>query len=176
MYQVKRVKKNSISLGFIMNINHVEIEPSFNVIGIAIRTTNKAAIDDGTIQKLWQQFLTESIPSKIPNKVDGAIIALYYGFENDKSGEYNLLLGARVSSIDEIPAGMVAQNVPAQKRAIFLSGSGSVGQVCFELWKKIWVLEGQSELDRAYIADYELYDERSQDPQNGQVAIHIGTK
>lgn len=159
-----------------MNINHVETEQSFNVIGITIRTTNKAAIDDGTIQKLWQQFFTESATSKIPNKVDHAIVALYYDFENDKNGQYNVLLGSRVSSIDEVPAGMVARNVPTQKRDIFISAPGPVGQVCFELWKKIWILEDQNKLDRTYIADYELYDERSQDPQNAQVAIHIGIK
>ena len=90
-----------------MNINHVEVEQGFDVIGITLRTTNKAAIDHGTIQKLWEQFFTESISSQIPNKVDHAIVALYYDFENDKNGAYNVLLGARVSSIAEIPAGMV---------------------------------------------------------------------
>lgn len=162
-----------------MNINHPATlvnEQSFNVIGITIRTTNKAAIDELTIQKLWQQFFTESIANKIPNKVDPAIIALYYDFENYKNGQYNILLGARVSSVDNVPAGMVAQHVPAQKTAVFLSETGPVGQVCFELWKKIWIEEDQNKLDRAYIADYELYDERSQDPQNAQITIHIGIR
>ena len=120
--------------------NRVETEHNFDVIGIGIRTTNKAAIDEGIIQKLWQKFFAESIISKIPNKVDHAIIALYYDFENDKSGHYDLLLGARVSSLDDIPEGMVAHNVPAQKREVFVSEAGPGGQVCFELWQKIWIL------------------------------------
>lgn len=159
-----------------MNVNHTELEKSFNVIGIAIRTTNKEAIENGTIQKLWQQFFTESISSKIKNKIDNAIIALYYDFESDKNGEYNLLIGVRVSTIDEIPVGMAAKHVFAEKRAVFVSESGPRSHIVFDLWMKIWALEDQNKLDRTYIADYELYDERSQDPQNAQMEIHIGIK
>lgn len=159
-----------------MNINHVETELGFNVIGITVRTSNQAAINDGTIQKLWQQFFADSVLSKIPSKIDSAIIALYYDFENDKNGQYNLLLGAQVSSLDEIPTGMVFKQVSAQKRIVFLSEVGQASHVCFELWKKIWVLEDEGKLNRTYIADYELYDERAKDPQKAQVAIHIGVK
>jgi predicted transcriptional regulator YdeE len=48
-----------------MNVSHVEDEKGFNVIGIAIRTTTKEAIENGTIQKLWQEFFTKSIRYKI---------------------------------------------------------------------------------------------------------------
>jgi predicted transcriptional regulator YdeE len=44
------------------------------------------------------------------------------------------------------------------------------------LWAKIWSLEDQGELVRSYIADYELYDEQSMDPQNAVVEVHIGIK
>jgi len=165
-----------VFLGFIMNINQLGIDQEFYIIGITIRTTNKAAINNGTIKNLWQQFFTQSILSKIPNKINHELVALYYDFENDKNGEYTVLLGARVSSIDEIPTGMTAQIVSTQKREVFISEQGPVGQVCFELWKKIWILEDEKKLDRRYIADYELYDERSQDPQNAQLTIHIGIK
>ncbi len=159
-----------------MNVKHVEAEKGFDVIGITIRTTNKAAIANGTIGKLWQQFFAESILSQIQNKIDNAVVAVYYDFENDKNGEYNVLIGARVSSVDNIPAGMVAQHVPIQKRTIFISEPGPISQIVFDLWKKIWILEDQNKINRAYTIDYELYDERSQDPQNAQIEIHIGTK
>ena len=159
-----------------MNLNQIEHEPGFNVIGIAIRTSNNAAFSDNSIGNLWQRFFAESVFATIPHKIDHAIVAVYYDFATDRNGEYNLLLGARVSSIDEIPMGMIAYHVPSQKRAIFVSESGPVGQVCFDLWKKIWLLEDENKLNRAYSADYELYDERSKDRQNAQVAIYIGIK
>lgn len=160
-----------------MNNDHViKNENNFNVIGIAIRTTNKAAIENGTIAKLWQQFFVEQILSKIPNKLDNSVIALYYNFENNRDGQYDLLLGARVSSVDEIPVGMLAQHVHAEKRTTFMSEEGPISNIVFDLWKKIWNLEDQGKLDRTYHADYELYDEKSHHPQQAQVEIHIGIK
>lgn len=159
-----------------MNISHVEAEKGFSVIGIVTRTTNETAIGDGTIKNLWQEFFNESILSKIPNKVDNAIVAVYYDFESDKSGEYTLLIGAKVSSIEEIPAGMTAHYIPEQKRIIFLSEPGPINNIVFDLWMKIWTLEDQNKLDRQYNTDYELYDDKCQDPQKSQITIHIGVK
>lgn len=151
-------------------------EPAFDVIGIGIRTTNQDAATQGTIGMLWQQFFVESIGAAIPNKIDNNLIAVYYDFEHDRHGEYNLVIGARVSSIEEIPAGMIAVRVPAQQRIIFTSKVGLRGEVVVELWNDIWTLEDNGSLNRAYSADYEIYDERSQNPQQAQVEIHIGTK
>lgn len=156
------------------NNNHIQHEPAFEVIGIAIRTTNQAAMEQGTIGMLWQQFFVESIYAAIPNKVDHALVAVYYDFEDGKKGEYNLLIGARVSSLDDIPAGMMAVHVPEQKRMVFISKVGLRSEIVFELWQEIWHLEDQGALNRAYTADYEVYDERSQDPQHAQIEIHIG--
>lgn len=159
-----------------MNSSRIEHEPAFYVIGIGIRTTNQAAITQGTIGMLWQQFFAESVYAAIPNKVDSALLAVYYDFENGKQGEYNLLIGARVSAVEDIPAGMLAVHVPAQKRITFTSAIGLRSDIVVNLWKKIWILEDQGKLDRNYTADYELYDERSQDPQQAQVDIHIGIR
>lgn len=157
-----------------MNNNLIQHEPAFDVIGIAIRTTNQAAMEQGTIGMLWQQFFVESVYAAIPDKVDHAIVAVYYDFEDGKKGEYNLLIGARVSSVDDIPAGMMAVHVPEQKRMVFTSPVGLRSEIVFELWQEIWQLEDQGTLNRAYTADYEVYDERSQDPQHAQIEIHIG--
>ena len=159
-----------------MNNNRIIMEDSFDVMGITLRTTNKEAIEVGTIAQLWQKFFTESIFSDIKNKVDNSIIALYYDFENGKEGEYSLLIGARVSSSTEVPVGLMVQHVPAQKRTVFVSETGSIDHIVFDLWQKIWVLEDQNKLERTYIADYELYDARSQNPQEAQIEIHIGSK
>lgn len=157
-----------------MNVGHIQAEKAFDVIGISLRTTNKAAVAEGTIGSLWQQFFAQDIFARIPNKIDNAIIAVYYDFESDKSGAYSLLIGARVSSTEVIPAGLDMLHVPAQKRSVFVSQKGPQGVIVFDLWKQLWTLEESGQLNRSYTADYELYDERSLDPQHAQVAIHIG--
>lgn len=157
-------------------MNQTQVDKAFDVIGISLRTTNQAAITDGTIGRLWEQFFVNNVLAQIPNKIDNAIIAVYYDFEHDKQSEYTLLIGARVSSLDNVPTGLTALHVPAQKRTVFISEKGFRSSVVVDLWKKIWALEDEGKLDHSYTTDYEVYDERSQDPQNAQVEIHIGTK
>jgi predicted transcriptional regulator YdeE len=73
---------------------------------------------------------------------------------------------------------MVAKRVPAGKYAVFTTALGPVGKVVSEKWQEILDLESKSGLGgtRAYKADFEVYDQRSRDPQNSQVDVYIGLK
>ena len=55
--------------------------------------------------------------------------------------------------------------------------AGPMPDVCIEMWKQIWGMS-VSELggERAYISDFEIYDERSVDHQNVILDIYIGIK
>lgn len=163
--------------GILMSIFTVKAQAGFNVIGITTRTTNKVEMQgNGLIGKLWQRFFMEQVLAKIPNKIDQAVVGVYYDFESDKNGEYTLLVGARVASLDDIPEGLVGLEVPAGKMAVFTTEKGPLTEVTVGTWMRIWDLEDQGKLDRTYIADYEIYDERSADPANAMVEIHIGIR
>jgi predicted transcriptional regulator YdeE len=159
-----------------MALSLLTAEPAFNVIGISIRTSNKEAFEQGTIGKLWERFMNEDIFNRIPNKSDNAVIALYHQYEDDKEGSYDLLIGARVGSIANVPAGMFAKQVPMEDRGIFTTIKGPRTPAVIAEWQNIWNLESQGKLLRSYLFDYELYDERSFDPANAIVEIHIGVK
>jgi predicted transcriptional regulator YdeE len=45
-----------------------------------------------------------------------------------------------------------------------------------QAWQAIFKLEDEKKLHRAYQADFEIYDQRSQDPENAQVDLYIGIK
>lgn len=158
----------------------IKHEPAFTVVGITTRTSNALEMQgNGAIAQLWQKFFSEQLLHKISHKSDNDLIALYYDFENDKNGEYTVLLGARVdtdNSLDIIPEGMVAVQIPAEKKAVFTSEKGSFPAIVVDVWQKIWTLEDQSKLDRIYTFEYELYDERSTDPAHAQMEIHIAVK
>lgn len=151
-----------------------KLEQGFDVIGLGLRTTNKKTIEHGTISHLWQRFFNESVATTIDNKIDAAIIVLYYDFEHGKDGSYTVVIGCRVSSLDTIPAGMTSHHVPAQTRTIFTSTQGAISHIAFDLWKNIWALEDAGSLYRTYQTDYEVYDERSHDSENAVMEIHIG--
>jgi len=151
--------------------------PSFYVIGISDRTHNvKELAGSGVIGAMWQRFFSESHLSRISNRVDNDIIAVYFDYADGRDGEYNFLLGARVSDIYHVPDGMVAYQVPAQKYVVFTSSQGKMPDVEVALWKEIWALEDIGQLDRAYGADYVVYDERSHNPEHAVVDIYIGLK
>lgn len=160
-----------------MHVHVAVAETGFDVIGIVARTSNEKEMQGtGAISNLWQRFFTEQVLAKIPNKSDYGIIALYYDFASDKDGEYSILIGARVTSVAEVPTGMVAVHVPAEEKVCVLSQSGPVQAVVMDAWQQLWAMEDRGEIKRTYKGDYELYDERSLDPLNAQVEIHIGVK
>jgi predicted transcriptional regulator YdeE len=151
-------------------------EKEFTVLGIAIRTTNAREMSGkGVIGQQWDRFMKEGLLSKIPNKVDSNILALYTDYESDANGAYTFLIGARVSSADSVPAGMVTKKVPAGRYAVFTSEKGFVGKVVPEAWSRIWAIPKSAPGgNRAYKSDFEVYDQRAGDPQNAQVDIYVG--
>jgi predicted transcriptional regulator YdeE len=154
-------------------------EKEFSVVGIEARTNNaKESTGDGIIPKQWGKFFAEGILSKIPNKVDPTIYAVYTDYASDRNGDYTFLIGAKISAVADIPAGMVVKKVPAGKYAVITSATGPVQSVVPQTWQQIWGLEDKSQLGgvRSYKSDFEVYDQRSRDPQSSQVDIHIGIR
>jgi predicted transcriptional regulator YdeE len=160
-----------------MNPTVIE-ETGFSVIGIEARTDNvREMTGAGVIAKQWSRFMGENLVAQIPNRIDGAVLAVYSDYESDQDEEYSFMIGVRVKSATGVPAGMMARKVPAGRYAVFTSERGPVEKVVVETWQKIWSAT-KAELggERAYNADFEVYDERARDPKNAQVKIHVGIR
>jgi len=153
-------------------------QSAFTVIGISARTRNAMEMTaDGVIGKQWGRLMQDGLMGKIPNKSDKAIVAVYTDYASDHNGEYTFVLGAKVTSDAEVPAGMVAKKIPAGRYSVFTSDKGLAAKVVPEAWMKINSLPKSAVGgDRVYGADFEIYDERAVDPQNSQVDIYIGIK
>ena len=151
---------------------------AFTVVGISARTSNaKEMTADGAIGKTWDRLFQEGVLAKIPNKADLNIVAVYTDYASDHDGEYTFVLGARVTSDANVPQGMVAKKVPAGKFAVFTSEKGPGPQVVPALWMKIYSLPKTAMGgDRAYQADFEIYDERAMDPQNLVMDAWVGIR
>jgi predicted transcriptional regulator YdeE len=151
---------------------------AFELMGIAVRTNNaKEASADGAIPKLWQRVMQEHALNTVPDPVDQSIYAVYTDYASDANGDYTLLLGKKVRSGLKSSDGLVGKTVPAGRYAVFTSGRGPVAKVVVETWKQIWsYYQSPVNGQRAYRADFELYDQRAVDPNNAQVDIYIGVK
>jgi predicted transcriptional regulator YdeE len=160
-----------------MNPRAVEQE-GFTVVGIAVRTSNREQTTSARpIGKQWERLFKEGLLAAIPNKADGKIVAVYSEYATDKDGAYTYLLGARVRKVESVPEGMTAKNVPAGRYAVFTSERGPVEKVVVEMWRRVWetpknALGG----NRTYQADFEVYDQRAQNPADSVVDLYVAVR
>jgi predicted transcriptional regulator YdeE len=144
----------------------------FAVIGIAARTSNaKEATADGVIGRFWARLAKEGLLEKIPHKENGDIIAVYTDYADGKDGEYTYILGARVTSLENIPPGMVGRRIRGGRYAVFTSAEGPADKAVPETWRRIWAAPGGR---RTYKTDFEVYDQRARNPQAAVVDIYVG--
>ena len=143
------------------------------LIGISLgrKTSNldgQSGIDCGN---LWQKFEMENCFEKIPNKISDEVLAVYHEYEGDHTKPYSYFIGCRVDHNTAAPAGMQSLEIPkAEYRKIIAKGimPGCVANA----WINIW----SSNIQRAYQADFEIYDKRSKDWNDAEVDIYIGVK
>ncbi len=142
---------------------------AFYVVGISVRTTNENGKAMQDIPALWQQFMEGNILEKLTNKVSNEIYAVYTDYEKDHTKPYTMILGCRVENLNDIPEGMIGKKVEETNYNKFVAkGDLTKGAVVNE-WMKIW----NSDIDRAFTSDFEVYGEKSQNPTNGEVEIFI---
>ena len=110
---------NQVEEGNLMQNYTVVQKPSLIVIGIECRTSNDLDAGPQDIPKLWERFYSENLMDQIPNKVSHEVIALYCDYEGDYTKPYSLVIGCQVTSLGEIPKGMVAKVLPASSYAVF---------------------------------------------------------
>jgi predicted transcriptional regulator YdeE len=152
-------------------------QPGFTLIGIAIRTNNaKEATPDGVIPKQWQKLFGEGLLGKIPKQTESVLYAVYTDYATDHTGDYTHIIGLPVREGTPPPSGMVVTHVPAGQYAKFTTGQGPFAKIVPAAWQHILKLEEQGKLKRAYRADFEVYDQRSQDPENAQIDIWVGLR
>ncbi|POY37477.1 AraC family transcriptional regulator [Solitalea longa] len=141
----------------------------FNFVGKSIKTSNETAEVD--IGNLWAQFQQKNWLDGVKNKADDKIIGIYYDYEGDFTKPYSFAIGCKVSSRDDSPEGLVALTIPSSNYAEFLS-RGKMPDCIIDTWVDIW----NSDIERNYTYDFEVYDLQSFDPENAHVEIFIAVK
>ena len=144
----------------------------FSIIGISVRTTNENGQSGEDIPALWNKFMTEGIAEKIPNKIDNALYCVYTEYEKDHTKPYTTILGCLVSSLDFIPAEMTGKTIEKAPYEKFTAKGNLQENIVFNEWLKIW----NSDLDRSFTSDFEIYGEKAQNPETAEVDIFIAIK
>ena len=103
------------------------------LIGATLRTSNARAPEIG---EFWQRLFADDLFGRIPNRASDDTYSVYMDYESDHTGEYTLLAGCPVSSLDEVPDGMTSLVIaPARYARITLPAATPDAVV--EAWKAI---------------------------------------
>ncbi|MER3328479.1 MAG: GyrI-like domain-containing protein [Candidatus Kapaibacterium sp.] len=151
-----------------------EIEKDeMQIIGLELETktsnmNGKSGID---ISKHWEKFEKEQIYSKIPNKVNYEIVAVYFDYDGDYTEPFSYMIGCEVTDGTEAPYGMRKITIPKSKYRKFLA-RGKMPDCVTAVWKLIW----GTDLERAYTCDFEVYGEKSQNWEDAEVEVFIAVK
>ena len=146
---------------------------ALKIIGIATQTSNNEgqAIED--LGKLWAQFFGDNIIAKVPNAISSNIYSVYTDYESDFRGKYTTIIGLEVSTLDEIPEGMIGREFQSQIFKKYIA-KGELHEAVGKTWAEIW--NDDEILNRTYIYDYELYTEKAQNPADAEIEIYIGVR
>lgn len=135
-------------------------------IGLELRTNNQEA--PKTIAAHWGRFYKENILAQIPHQINGNVLALYTDYEGDYTKPYSCIIGCEVSSLEDVPVGLVGKEIPASRYAVYTS-QGSFPQGLVDVWQTIW----KSNMHRSYTTDFELYAADFNPVSNPTVKVYI---
>jgi len=130
----------------------------FKIIGIEYKLNLTDETSSTKIGNLWNKFFAQKMSSKIVDVIKPLkTMGLYTHY--DRKGNYTLIIGCVVNSLDNIPAGMQGYTVPAAKYALFII-KGQTPQAVSDFWQELWLHKDSLGFKRAFTHDFEMYDQR----------------
>lgn len=142
----------------------------FKLIGLKLNKKTKnengqSGIDCG---ELWQHFETNKIAELIPNKTSDVIYAVYYDYESNENGLFSYFIGCKVEDNSEKPENLDEIKIPQQSYYIETAKGRMTGCIT-DAWRRIW----DSNINRKFGFDFEVYDERSRNWKNAEIDIFL---
>ncbi len=150
-------------------MSNSKVEP-IHLIGLKLlsKTTNKNNQSMKDCGDLWTRFEKEDVFSKIPNKLSDEVLAVYYDYEGDHTEPFSYFIGCKVEEGGQIPGDLDSLEIPSGTYHK-VTAKGEMPGCIADKWKEIW----DSDIPRAYNADFEVYDERSWNWSNAEVDIYL---
>lgn len=145
------------------NVPDLEQKDGFWVVGVSKIVSND---DPSAIGALWAAFHSSDIRAKAGGGASREVYCVYHDYEGDFTDPYRMTIGYRVPSA-HAAEGLHCATVPKQSMRIY-EVKGPQPQSLIDQWQDIW----KGDLNRAYLADYDVYD--ADDPE--AVTIMVGVQ
>jgi len=154
-------------------VTDTQLMPETLLIGLSLKTKTTNANEQSGVDcgNLWQEFEKENYAGQISGKLSNELLAVYHQYEGDDTKPFAYFLGYKVKSGTEVPKGLDSLIIPKGTYQKIIA-RGKMPECIANTWKGIW----SSNIPRAYQTDFEVYDERSKDWSNAEVAIFLSIK
>lgn len=141
--------------------------PVFAVVGVSamISGAEKAAEE---INALWQVFFEQQVGQRIENRDGESIYAVYSDYAGDHTKPYRLTIGYKVDGPVQATAFHAVQVEEADYA--MMGAAGEQPKALMETWQAVW----QSDLDRKFGTDFEVYGPRFFEEGVNEVLVCIG--
>ncbi|PCI54901.1 MAG: hypothetical protein COB36_08570 [Alphaproteobacteria bacterium] len=139
----------------------------FSVVGLSMITSNETASEE--INALWQDFFEKSIGQDVENRVDDVIYAVYSDYEGDHTKPYRLTVGYKIEGDPQMKDHLYHVEVQSADYAM-MGAIGEQPKALIETWTAVW----QSDLDRKFETDFEVYGKRFFEEGVHEVLVAIG--
>ncbi|NRB10512.1 MAG: GyrI-like domain-containing protein [Rickettsiaceae bacterium] len=150
------------------------------IVGLNTNTGYEELSNGSTkIADLINNYYGSNIEKDIANrKTPGITYSVYSDYTSNYLGNYQYHYGEEVSNSSKVSTNLHKVIIPTGKYIKFTTEPGKIPNVIIQAWQEIWQLEETNNLGgiRLYNSDFELYDQRSMDPNNAVVDIYIGIK
>jgi len=141
---------------------------AFDVVGVSAIIKDRDAGAE-QINALWEQFFSQSIGQDVPNRVDEVIYAVYSDYEGDHEDPYRLTIGYKVEGSLSYKSHLHHVRVREADYAL-MGAAGEQPKALIETWTAVW----QSDLDRRFETDFEVYGQRFFEAGVHEVLVAIG--
>ncbi|MBN2117148.1 MAG: GyrI-like domain-containing protein [Anaerolineales bacterium] len=157
----------------------VDLEQPIQILGMAVDTNPKTVYRD--IPALGKRFANFKKMQEIPNKrLPWGFAAVSKGFDEEK-GTFTYFMGDRVTTLEQIPDGLKAFEIPAAKYAVFPIrpknrfgwpvAIASAKRHIYTAW-----LPNSNYTPAGMIDDFEYHDERSLRKSNPEIDLYVSIK
>lgn len=138
-------------------------EEGFAVVGLSKVVRND---DPAAIGALWEAFHASDVRTKVGADASEDVFCVYHDYEGGFMDPYRMTIGYR-ASLTDAPEGLHIAEVPRQPIVTY-QVKGPQPQSLISQWQAIW----RGDLDRSYLADYDIYD--AADPE--AVSVKVGVR
>ncbi|MEB3702364.1 GyrI-like domain-containing protein [Candidatus Bealeia paramacronuclearis] len=157
------------------------------VIGLEVRTSfqNECNPLTAKISPLIGRYFQEGVSQKIQDKTaPGVMIAGYKTYDLSfqrgaagYEGPYTYFIGDEASSLESVSEGLITTEIPGGVYVKFTTSPGPMPLIIIHAWQEIWQMsEGDLGGKRTWGVDFEVYDERAQNPMAAVIDIYVGTE